>query len=124
MDERVERAATIIVDAAFEVHRALGPGHLESVYEKALAVEVRLRGVPFERQVCFNLSYKGEPVGEGRIDLLVDHRLVVELKAVEALNDLHLAQALSYLRATGHRLALLVNFNVAKISGGIRRVAL
>ena len=124
MDERVERAATVVVDAVWEVYRSLGPGHLESVYENALVIELDERGIPYQRQVGFQLTYKNQIVGAGRLDLLVDDCLVVELKAVEQMNDLYLAQTLSYLRATGHRLALLVNFNVARISTGIRRVAL
>lgn len=124
MEERVERAAKAVVDAVIEVHRALGPGYLESVYEEALAVELEYRSIPFRKQVTFSLAYRGRPVGVGRIDFIVDECLVVELKAVDALGDVHVAQAISYLKATGHRLALLINFNVAKAVSGIRRVAL
>lgn len=113
-----------VIGAAIEVHRTLGPGLLESVYEAALCVELNLRGVPFERQPAVDLVYKGHPVGQGRLDLLVGDELVVELKAVEALTDVHRAQVLSYLRATGHRLGLLINFNVPVLRDGIKRLVL
>lgn len=121
---RVEETANIVIGAAIEVHRLLGPGYLENVYEQALAVELKLRGVPFARQVVFALDYKGHAVGEGRLDFLVDDRLIVELKAVDALVPIHIAQAISYLKATKHRLALLINFNVPVLKDGIRRVVL
>jgi GxxExxY protein len=115
-------AAQRVVEAAVEVHRHLGAGYVESVYENALAVELGLRGVPFERQVAFRVEYKGREVGEGRMDLLVERCLVVELKAVEGLTDVHLAQALSYLKATGHPLGLLINFNVPVLLRGVKRI--
>ena len=124
MDARIEEASNKVIGAAIEVHRHLGPGYLESVYEEALAVELTLRGIPFARQVVFALDYKGHKVGEGRMDFLVDGGLVVELKAVEALAPIHIAQAISYLKATKHRLALLINFNVPVLKDGIKRVAL
>src|SRR5690349_19167847 len=95
----LDELARVVVNSAFEVHRTLGPGFLESVYEEALAVELAQRAVPFERQVPLSVTYKGFRVGEGRADLIVGGDLVVELKAVEALNDAHLAQVLSYLKA-------------------------
>ena len=124
MDARIEEASNKVIGAAIEVHRHLGPGYLESVYEEALAVEMTLRGIPFARQVVFALDYKGHKVGEGRMDFLVDGGLIVELKAVEALAPIHIAQAISYLKATKHRLALLINFNVPVLKDGIKRVAL
>jgi GxxExxY protein len=124
MEEAAERASKAVIGAAIEVHRALGPGYLESVYEEALAVELRLRGVSFQRQLEFALNYKGSPIGTGRLDFLVESCLIVELKAVEALGAIHTAQAISYLKATGHRLALIINFNVPMLTHGIRRVAL
>ncbi|MFH1748495.1 MAG: GxxExxY protein [Planctomycetota bacterium] len=111
-----------VIGAAIEVHRVLGPGLLESVYEEALCVELTLRGVPFIRQLQVDLAYKGHAVGKGRLDLLVDYQLIVELKAVDALSDVHLAQVLSYLKTTGKQLGLLINFNVAVLKSGIRRV--
>jgi GxxExxY protein len=101
-----------------------GPGFLESVYEEALAVELGLRGLAFKRQVPIALQYKGTPIGQGRLDFLVAERLVVELKASEGLLPVHLAQVLSYLKATGQTLGLLINFNVRHLRQGIRRVIL
>jgi GxxExxY protein len=118
----VNDAARRVIEAAVEVHRHLGPGYVESVYENALAVELGLHGIAFERQVAFRIEYKGHDVGEGRIDLLVEHCLVVELKAVDHFTEVHLAQALSYLKATGHPLALLINFNVPVLLRGVRRI--
>jgi len=113
-----------VIGAAIEVHRHLGPGYLEKTYEEALAIEFGLRGVPFTRQHPIELIYKGHPIGEGRLDFLVDGQLVVELKAVEALSDVHKAQVIAYLRATGHVLGLLVNFNVAVLKDGVKRIVL
>ncbi|GMV13490.1 MAG: hypothetical protein AMXMBFR56_17140 [Polyangiaceae bacterium] len=122
--ERLDELARAVVDAALEVHRVLGPGFLESVYEEALAVELQHRGIPFERQVRLLVRYKGQTVGEGRIDLLVGGELVVELKAVEELARVHVAQVISYLKANGRPLALLITFNVPLLRHGIRRIAL
>jgi len=113
-----------VIAAALEVHRALGPGLLEQIYESALCVELELKQIQFERQAENSLTYKGVRVGRGYADLLIDRRLVVEIKASDALHDRHLAQTLSYLRATGYQLGLLLNFNVAVLRHGIRRVAL
>lgn len=124
MDARVEVAANQVIGATIEIHRHVGPGYLESVYEAAWAVELTLRGIPFARPVAFSLEYKGQHVGEGRLDLLVDRCLVVELKAVDSLAPIHIAQAISYLKATGHRLALLINLNVPVLKDGLKRVVL
>ena len=91
----VNDAAWRVVEAAVEVHRHLGPRYVESVYESALAVELGLRGIPLERQVAFRVAYNGHDVGEDRMDLLVECCLVVQLKAVERIPDVHVAQALS-----------------------------
>ena len=123
-DEHLDRLASVVVAAAIEVHRELGPGFLESVYENAVCVELALRGTSFHRQVPVALTYKAHPVGDGRIDLLVADRLVVELKSVEALDAVHLIQVRSYLKATGHSLGLLINFNVPVLLRGVRRVIL
>ena len=123
MDELNELSGAV-VGAAIEVHRQLGPGYLESVYEDALALELVLRGVPFGRQVAFSVRYKGHPVGRGRIDFLVGDILVVELKAVRELAPIHKSQVLSYLRAVQSPLGLLLNFNVSVMTAGVRRVAL
>src|SRR5438105_3108693 len=120
-DERAKLTTAGVIGAAIEVHRVLGPGYLESVYEEALAAEMELRGIPFQKQVAFALSYKGKPVGEGRLDFLVEGCLIVELKAVDMLAAIHTAQALSYLKATGLHLALLINFNVPVLQNGLKR---
>jgi GxxExxY protein len=113
-----------VLDAAFEVHRHLGPAFLEGVYENALCHELSLRSVPFERQVAVSIRYKELSVGEGRADLIVGQRIVVELKALPALAPVHLAQTLSYLKATGLRLGLLINFGERQLKTGCRRVVL
>jgi GxxExxY protein len=111
-----------IIGAAIEVHRVLGPGLLESAYEECLAHELTLRGVPFERQKPLPVVYKGMKLECGyRVDLLVDGRVVVELKAVEALAPIHDAILLTYLRLSGCKIGLLINFHCAVLKDGIRR---
>ena len=113
-----------VIGAAIEVHRILGPGLLESTYELALEHELRLRGIAVERQKAIKLDYKGVTLGDWfRLDLLVDDWLIVEVKAVDSLQPIHEAQLLTYLRLSGKRLGLLINFNVAVLKTGIRRVA-
>lgn len=118
----VDALAREVIGAAIEVHRELGPGYLEAVYEDALCVELELRQIPFRRQVLFGVEYKGRRVGEGRLDLLIADRLVVELKAVDELGAIHKAQVISYLKATDHELGLLINFNVTVLKDGVKRV--
>ena len=120
----VDQVAADLLDAAIEVHRSVGPGFLEAIYEEALCVELALRGIAFVRQSNTQVHYKGRIVGEARIDLLVDDRLIVELKAVEQIAPIHIAQAMSYLRATKLPLALLVNFNAQVLLRGVRRIVL
>ena len=124
MGKQLRSTTERVIGAAIEVHRLLGPRYQESVYELALETEFQQRGIPFRRQVTFSLQYKGRLVGEGRLDFLVEEHVVIELKAVEAMGILHTAQVLSYLKATGHHLALLINFNVPTLTAGIRRVVL
>jgi GxxExxY protein len=111
-----------IVGAAIEVHRHLGPGQLEAVYERALARELETRGVRFRRQVPIEVDYKGERVGECFADLIVEDKILVELKAVIGFHSVHVAQVLGYLRATRLRLGLLVNFNVPVLCRSVRRL--
>jgi len=114
-----------IIGAAMEVHRTLGPGFSESVYEQALCVEMRSRGISYARQVDVQVRYKGEHVGSGRIDLLVNDSVIVELKATDGISAVHVGQVLSYLRMTGHQLGLIFNFNVRLLrDGGIERITL
>ena len=113
-----------VIGAAIEVHRNLGAGYLESVYEEALKIELETRGISFERQKPIAVTYKGRRVGQGILDFLVEGTLIVELKAVSNLTPLHEAQVLSYLKATRHPLGLLINFNVPILKHGIRRIIL
>jgi GxxExxY protein len=121
---RVDSFAADGIGAAIEVHRALGRGFLESVYEEAMAEELRYRNIVFDQQVPFAVHYRGALVGEHRLDLLVGGELVVELKAVSAISDAHIAQTLSYMKAGGFQLGLVLNFNVDMLKNGIRRVIL
>ena len=119
---KVDDLARRVIGAAIEAHRLLGPGWLESIYEEALCVELALGDIRFARQVPISVSYKGQRVGEARLDLLVDSSLVVELEAVESIAPIHLAQILSYSRAARLRFGLLINFNVSVLKHGIKRV--
>ncbi len=111
-----------IIGAAIEVHRALGPGLLESTDEECLCHELNLRGLPFERQQSLPVRYKGAALSTGyRTDLVVANRVVVELKAVDELSPLHEAQLLTYLRLGGWPTGLLINFNVIRLQTGIIR---
>lgn len=111
-----------VIGAAIAVHSALGAGYAESVYEEALCVELEFRGIAVERQVVVSLSYRGRPIGTQRLDLVAANAIVLELKAVEHLAEIHFAQLLSYLKATRLQLGLLLNFNVPSLRTGIRRV--
>jgi GxxExxY protein len=114
----------LIIGGAIEVHRVLGPGLLESVYEYALAYELGLRGLLVERQVLVPVDYKGLQLKTGiRLDMRVASRVVVEIKAVECLHQIHRAQVLTYLKLTGLRTGLLFNFNVEFLRSGVRRIA-
>ena len=111
-----------IIGAAIEVHRQLGPGLLESAYEECFARELQLRGVAFDRQKPIPVVYKGVKLECGyRIDLLVENRVVVELKASEAIAPVHEAVVLTYLKLSGNRVGLLINFHVSVLKDGIRR---
>jgi GxxExxY protein len=121
-DWELDQLAAVVLDAALEVHRILGPGFLESVYEQALSVELGLRAVRFARQVPVAVTYKSVAVGEARLDFLVAERLVVELKACTSLLPIHLAQLLSFLKASDRSLGLLINFNVPLLRQGIRHL--
>ena len=114
-----------IIGAAIEVHRALGPGLLESAYQLCLAQECKLQKLPFDEQVALKLNYKGIALESGyRIDFVFDNRVVVELKALEQVLPVHEAQLLTYLKLTGIRVGLLINFNTPVLKDGIYRRAL
>ncbi len=113
-----------IIGAAIEVHRELGPGLLESVYEECLCRELEIRGIPIKRQVLVPIIYKGEQLKTPyRCDLWVADLVIVENKAVAALTDIDMAQMMGYLKLLDQRLGLLINFNVKYLKNGIRRVA-
>ena len=123
--KETDEVASKIVGAAFAVHTALGPGLLESVYEVCLVYELKKRGVKVERQVLLPVFYDNVRLDAGlRLDLVVESRVVVELKTVETLLPVHKAQLITYLKLSGYRLGLLVNFNTALIKHGIQRIAL
>lgn len=113
-----------ILACAIEVHRHLGPGLLESVYESAICLEFTATGLAFKRQIGIPLYYKGVLISEHRPDLVVADRVVVEVKSVERLDRIHVAQILTYLRVTELRTGLILNFNSAVLKHGIRRVLL
>ena len=113
-----------VIGAAIEVHRTLGPGLLESIYEEALCIEFELRGIPFARQVEVDVHYKGRVIKGQRLDILVDSAVIVELKSVAALPAVAMAQVLSYLKATGLKRGLLINFGETTLIKGIKRISL
>ena len=122
-DPEVRRLTNLIIGAAIAVHRELGPGHEESVYANALALEFDARGIRFCRERRFEIVYRGKIVGHGRLDFLVEDVVVVETKSVDTLAALHTTQVVSYHKATRLKLALLINFNVRLLKDGIRRIS-
>jgi GxxExxY protein len=122
-DDEIEALIWAVIGCAIEVHRSLGLGHPESVYGNALSNELNRRELVFEREHCYHVKYKGDDVGEGRIDFWVGGRLVVEIKAVKEVDPVHVAQVVAYLTQKGEQVGLLLNFNVAAMKDkGIRRV--
>src|SRR5258708_24832281 len=122
--EKCDALAKAIIGAAIEVHRHLGPGYLESVYEEALAIECDLRGIPIERQRRIAVMYKGRRIGRARLDIVAGEMLIVELKAIDSLAPIHKPQVISYLQATGLSLGLLIYSNVPPLKDAIQRVFL
>jgi GxxExxY protein len=119
-----DRLTEQIIGAAIEVHRILGPGLLESIYEEALAVELTLRGIGFERQVELDVLYKGQVIKGQRLDLLVAGEVIVEIKSVSKLPEVAVSQVLSYLKAKRLSRGLLLNFGCARMVDGVKRVSL
>lgn len=114
-----------IIGCAIEVHRNLGPGLLESAYQKCLAHELQLQGIPFQREMKLPVHYKGVDIDCAyRIDFLVDNQVILELKAVKELLDVHTAQILTYMRLQNINKGLLINFNNARLVDGVRRLRL
>lgn len=121
--QKADRLSNMVIGAAMDVHRILGPGLLESAYEECLCRELVLRGIPFTRQVPLPLEYKGIQVDCAyRMDLLVDDCLILEIKSAARIEPVHEAQLLTYLRLKGLWLGLLINFNVPVLKDGIRRL--
>jgi GxxExxY protein len=121
-DDATERLGSQVISCAIEVHRHLGPGLPEISYRRAMSRELTLRGIEHECEHRVPIWYKGELVGEGRVDILVGRRLVIEIKVAEVITKIHVAQTIAYLQALKLPLGLLLNFNVAVMKDGIRRV--
>jgi GxxExxY protein len=117
-----ESVVSRVIGAAIEVHRHLGPGYLETVYQSALRYELELQGIRYRSEQPVTVRYKDRPIHGQRVDLIVEDCVVVELKAVARLERIHISQVVSYLKATGLHLGLLVNFNVRWLKDGLRRV--
>ena len=121
----VDRIAKIIVNGAYQIHKKLGPGLLESVYEICLCQELKKARIPFETQVAVPITYDDVRIDAGfRLDILVADEVIVELRSVENMNPIFEAQLLTYLKLTGKRPGLLINFNVPVIRKGIRRISI
>lgn len=122
-ENRIDVVSRTIIGAALDVHKNLGPGLLESIYQRCLSHELASRGVPFEREVAVPIRYKGLVLQPGyRIDLIVENAVVVEIKAVAAIEPIHKAQVLTYLKLMDLRVGLLINFNVPRLVDGLRRL--
>ena len=113
-----------VIGAAVEVHRVLGPGLLESIYEQALYFEFELQDIPYQRQVDVEVNYKGRVIKGQRIDLIVGGEVIVELKAVSSMPEIVTAQVLSYLKASGLKRALVLNFGASRLIDGLKRISL
>ena len=122
MGHEFEALSGRIIEAAIDVHREMGPGFLESIYENSMKVALRKRGLEFEYQQEVRVYYEGEEVGLHRLDLIVQKEIIIELKAIKALEDVHFAQVRSYLKATGLHVGLLLNFNAPTLI--IKRIVL
>ncbi len=123
IDKRIEELAKNVLDAAYQVHSILGPGLLESVYGTCLIHELSLRTIPTQSQIVMPVVYKGITVDAGyRLDILVDDCVIVEIKSSDGINPVHCSQLLTYLKLTNKRLGLLLNFNVAHLRDGIKRI--
>ena len=121
--EDLDSLSERVIGCAIAVHRSLGPGLLESIYRECLILELKAEKIRVEKERRVALTYRGEPIaGQLTLDLLVDERLVVELKAVEQIKSVHLAQVITYLKLTGHPAGLLLNFNATTLRAGLRRL--
>lgn len=121
-DKEVDLLARRVIGCAIEVHRTLGPGFLESLYEHALSRELALNQISHKCQHPVSISYKGFNVGDGRLDILIEDKLIIEIKSVGIILPVHFVQLRSYLKSTGLHLGLLINFNEARLADGIKRI--
>lgn len=121
VDFKTDPLTERIIGCAIEVHRELGPGLLESTYEAAMCVELALAGLEYKCQMAYPVKYKGQSIGEYRFDLVVEDQVIVEIKSVERFNIVYEAQVLTYLRVSGKRVGLLINFNTRLLKDGIKR---
>jgi GxxExxY protein len=119
-----EKLMTRVIGCGIDVHKALGPGFLESIYKKAMCPELEASGLPFERERSIAVNHRGVEIRGQRVDLIVDKQIIVELKAISRFDEIHAAQIISYLRTTGLRVGLLMNFRVAYLPQGLRRIVL
>jgi GxxExxY protein len=124
LDAETEAVITRTIGCAIAVHTALGPGFLESIYKRAMRIELDAQRLPYECERAVSVAYRGVEIRGQRIDLIVENRVVVELKAVTRLDPIHEAQTISYLRTTKLRAALLINFRVPLLPQGLRRIVL
>ena len=124
LDDETEKYVFETMACGFAVHKAIGPGYGEKIYKNAFCVELLARQIPFECEKSFVVKYRDKPVGTHRLDLIVRGRVAVELKAVKRLKRVHEAQVLAYLKASGLRVALLMNFGGATLKEGLRRIVL
>jgi GxxExxY protein len=122
--DTINQVTERIIGCAIEVHKALGPGLLEAMYEEAHCIELLDVGLKYQRQIAIPALYKGREVGEYRVDLLVEDAVIVELKSVERHDPVFEAQILTYLRVTGKKIGLLINFNSRLLTAGVKRFAL
>jgi len=122
LDQSTEENVSILIDCGVTIHRVLGPGFVEPVYRNAFCLELECRHIPFECEKQIVVKYRDAPVGLHKIDLIVHRSIIVELKAVSSIEPVHVAQVLSYLKATGLRVGLLMNFSGATLRDGLRRI--
>jgi GxxExxY protein len=124
IEEGLNQLTERIIGCAIEVHKILGPGLLEAMYEEALCLELAEAGLEYQRQIPIPALYKGRPIGEYRLDLLVENTVIVELKSVERYDPIFEAQILTYLKVTGKKVGLLINFNSRLLTTGVKRFIL
>ena len=124
LPDETEKYISDAIDAAMLVHRNLGPGFIERAYQNAMCLELSASGIPFETEKMFVVKYHERPIATHRVDLIVGGQVILELKAVAALEEIHGAQVMSYLRATGLRAGLLMNFGGVTLKAGLRRIVI